>query len=253
MLWLLILFTPLTFASEHSDDFDFLYYAGIAAGGTYKMAEMEEDLFFQIAGISNEDSNQTFDSSKFSPIAQLQFGTGMRNELFYLGVEVVAQFFDGDFDSDLQQIITIGQPRTETVSSKSQLRLRDFEVAFDLKPGIYLYEDTLLYGRVGIGINRLHLNTSAHLTYHPVIAEKEISDDVYPFRLGFGLEREIEEDITIFLDYVVSFYSGISGSASNTLMIDMKNTEPTAFTTSIDSEATDIMRQSIQIGLNYYF
>lgn len=242
--WLLSLlitsFTTSLFAGD-----DWVYYVGGAAGSTFKESDVESGFNpnrFQFADITQV---QTLNSTDFSPAGQLQFGVGYKEDDFYLGGEIVGQFFDGGFDpiqEGLNQSGVMGETRTD-------LSLRDFEIAFDLKPGIYLFDETLLYARIGFGINRLKLEnfTSSEGSagvYASIFTESETSRDVYPFRLGFGLEREYMEDVTLFIDYVYSRYATISTESE----IEQSNQTLVSV-----AEATGIHRQSVQLGVNYYF
>lgn len=240
--WMLSLlfssFTPTLFAGD-----DWVYYIGGAAGSTFKKADV--DYSYNVTSpdqfsVTPAQSNNTTD---YSPAGQLQFGVGYREEWFYLGGEVIGQFFDGEFDPLEKTSIVAGK----FTSSFNELTLRDFEVAFDLKPGIYLFEEILLYGRVGIGINRLELRNFSQLDETLITGSKK-GEDVYPFRLGVGVEKEFFDDITLFIDYVYSRYqnisteSAVSGNADSVLNI-----------LSSEAETTSVNRQAVQLGINYYF
>lgn len=239
----------LSFSGFAYSSFD--YYVGGAAGVTLNSAEIKQRFDISVKNTSQPFDDillTSLDSDSFHPEGQLQIGGGFRNKYFYLGAELSGQFFDGDFDT-LNTEFFANQPQTLQGAKKTELRLRSFEPALDLKPGIFFFKKTLLYARIGIAINRLEINEHSYMTHQGVSlnASKTESKDVYPLRLGLGVERHFTEDMTIGMDYIYTNYGDISvnGFASGTLS-DLD----TSLTT--QSEGTSVFRQAIMLRLNYY-
>lgn len=225
-------------------DTDLIYYTGGAFGGNFMKSDVSYDYVLKNNGTLLASPSENTNNTSSSVTGQLQFGVGIRKEWFYLGGEILGQFFDGEFSTIENTLIGNNNP----TNIRMDMKLRDFELAFDLKPGIYLFEETLVYARIGFGINRLEINDSAYIALPQLpqilAANSNNSNDVYPFRLGFGVEREFFEDISIFIDYVYSHYADIS-------------TQGTGFNNGYEldvmTDAENIRRQTIQLGLNYYY
>lgn len=256
-LWLgfVLLFAHTAWAEEEND-FEFLYYAGISGGANVNVAEMAQQMDFLSDHNFIATPIENFDIDNTSVIGQLQLGAGLRNEYFYLGAEVSGQVFDGDFDEVSADFTQTSFPSgNQQIAQTSQLTLNDFELALDFKPGVYLFKDTLLYARVGVAVNELELeqtglavltNTDDPRSDAQLYTNSSASENVYPFRLGLGIERQFYEDFSIVLDYVYTQYEDISTNDF------VSQSTPQFASLDAHSEATNISRQTVMLGFNYY-
>ncbi|MFA6036663.1 MAG: outer membrane beta-barrel protein [Legionellales bacterium] len=250
-LGIILFFAQPVWAME-DDEYSWSYYVGVSGGVNNNTSEIAQALNFNLEDNFTAIPTTNFDADNMSAIGQIQLGTGLRNENFYWGAELSGQFFDGDFDTVSSEYIQSTFPSGhQHIEGNSQLSMNDFELALDFKPGVYLFEQTLLYARIGVAINELTLeqNSFANLesgdpnNVH-IQTNSSTSKNVYPFRLGLGIERQFSEDFSILIDYVYTQYENISTSAHGEQV-------PLA-TLDAYSEATDITRQTVMLGFNYY-
>jgi len=256
-LWLLgivLFFAHSVWAEEDDEDYSWSYYAGVSGGVNINAGQMNQILSFENEGVFTAIPEANFDTDETSAIGQIQLGAGLSNEYFYWGAELSGQLFNGDFDavtSDFTQ--TTFPSEHQQIKDTSQLSLNDFELALDFKPGFYLFKETLLYARIGVAVNELTLEQSGFATIEStdpgdvkIQTHSSTSKNVYPFRLGLGIERYFSEDFSIVMDYVYTQYENISTSTH------AKQTTPPLSTLDAYSEATDISRQTVMLGFNYY-
>ena len=64
---------------------------------------------------------------------------------------------------------------TSTEAYSAQLTMKDFEPALDLKPGIFLFTSTLLYGRIGAAFNEMTLTDTADYSFIGALATKDVN------------------------------------------------------------------------------
>lgn len=238
------------------------YYGGLSTGAAYSQADMQRNLIVDVFLNGSPAGPMTFTSSgdtqRFSGLGGVQLGAGMRFDWAYLGVEALGQFSNGSFDSYDTDFSFIGVP-TSITNSQTHLRMRDFEPAIDLKPGIFIKKSSLLYARVGIAFNELKIHDDAYYNLingipdtNPAVANIHLSDSetVTGLRLGAGLEHHLFEQFTLFIDYTYTQYGDIQVAGSNHLATS--GSTDFTFDLPIDAKASDVNKQTLRIGFNYY-
>lgn len=138
------------------------------------------------------------------------------------------------------------------------------ELAIDLRPGFIVDCNTLLYGRVGIGFNRLRTRNRVDFEYngrefnefegHSIdtqTANKKESKKA--LRLGVGCEWKICPNLSLTSDYIYSYYGktktqkiGDSTFANG----EDDNVIANGFKTSSSAKTSN---QAFMVGIKYYF
>lgn len=253
-----------SFANIDADDI--IYYAGLAGGGAYHSAQLERNSSnFVSSPLSPDPVSQSSlpysgNIDEFAAIGQLQVGVGLRYEFLYLGLEALGQLSNGDFGSAQGEFDLIGVPSSGFPSSifafDSHLQTNDVEPAIDFKPGLFLSDDTLLYGRIGAAWNEVSLTDTAHydLVNHGVIfdASSTQSESVLALRLGLGVEHYLREQFTVFMDYTYTNYGDMSLTRNENLSAIIGEEFPLDFAITDNSNASDINKQAVMLGFNYY-
>lgn len=235
----------------------FFYYAGGAGGMVNYSADINQNSAEILEFASPPPAITMIPSSghiKESTIAgQLQFGLGYKHHHWYLAAEASGQFSDGDIGEMSPTFALHMSPFINSIQNIGA-KLNSFELAVDLKPGFYLSPRTLVYGRVGAAFNELEVHQSFSFQSDEVnvhdIASISESDNVVGLRLGLGVEHNIYDELTIFLDYVYTQYPDESLNFSQTLDI-----VELGVIANIDNnfEYSGINKQSIMLGFNYYW
>lgn len=145
----------------------------------------------------------------------------------------------------------------------------------DLRPGILLSPDTLLYGRVGAAFNTLKItsdsinmgsyvfpvffNRSLQLNTASALVASD-SKDVTGLRLGAGLEQYLGYNIAIEADYIYTNYGDINvNSIGNSIGGEIilgegddliPHTIPGGF---VNHTKVDVTSNAALVGLTYYF
>ncbi len=255
--------------NDSANDIDIIFYGGLAGGGAYHDAQIDRNFssFVTTPSVSPPQpvSQSTLpfsgDIHEFAGVGQLQIGAGLRYEFLYLGIEALGQLSNGDFGSTQGEFDLIGVPAAEFPSSifkfDSHLQTNDFEPAIDFKPGLFLSDDILLYGRVGAAWNEVSLSDNAHydLINHGALLMDSVtqSENVIALRLGLGVEHYLQEQFTIFMDYTYTNYGDVSLTKNNNISgILEPGGFPLDFQITDYSTASDINKQVVMLGFNYY-
>jgi opacity protein-like surface antigen len=134
-----------------------------------------------------------------------------------------------------------------------RFKMNSVEPTLDAKPGFVFCEDTMLFGLIGVALNRAEADLNFLLRF--VVSEEaqfsldsnhRTSDDVWGARFGFGLERLICCRYGLCVTYVYTVYPSKQGSIG----------DPQALLLDEVGQLLVRMRPSRQvasIGLSYYF
>jgi opacity protein-like surface antigen len=140
-----------------------------------------------------------------------------------------------------------------TSIAQANVKLNPVEFGVDLRPGWLVSPDTLLYGRVGVAINRVRLQSASlgvlSIPGYPIIAGTLLapssSKNIAGLRLGMGVEKHISPHLSLRADYIFTYYGKIHADQSFSIP-----SLPLAFTNNADVK---LMNHSVMLGLSYYF
>lgn len=151
-------------------------------------------------------------------------------------------------------------------SSATRTRLSPIEPGIDVRSGIFLTPCTLLYGRLGVGYNKLTLHADTHpsvlFSFTPGATpltgdERESSTrrkKMGALRLGIGLEQNICENIYIRADYVNTHYRGTKlRTPAENHTITTPTGDTLTYTASTTSRVTSFFNNTVTLGMSYYW
>lgn len=265
---LLLLSFIALFATSSAFASKIYYYGGLSTGAAYSQADISRHLHVDVnAGsqlVPSSDFTPSGDIKRTSGLGGVQLGMGMSFDWLYLGIEALGQFSNGSFDSFDQEYSFVSEDPQNVPSSfnnnQTHLRMRDFEPALDFKPGIFINKNSLFYARVGMAFNELKITDKAqyslaHNPNFPVPAvgstDATKSENVIGLRLGAGLEHHLFDAFTVFMDYTYTQYGDIQVSDSAHLSTE-RGPFDLIFDTRANAKATDVNKQTLTIGFNYY-
>ncbi len=148
-----------------------------------------------------------------------------------------------------------------SLTSKTFASMRTTEFAIDLRPGFIFDCRTLLFGRIGVGLNKLRTRHTVDFEYFSDAIEEHSIDSLSAakkdykavLRLGVGGEWKICSNLSLTSDYIFSYYGrskthkiGDSTFANG----EDDNVIPNGF--KISSSARTCT-QAFMIGIKYYF
>ena len=205
------------------------------------------------------------------------------NALFALNVDAFAEVESTTLAapvSDFDVEASVDAPYT--VSSSMRTKLNPVEFGIDLRPGVLLTCDSLLYGRVGVAFNKLRLdvdttssvalNASAEVTGDngaiiiaggvsrgPFLTETiaSRSKKVAAFRIGGGLEQRFCDCLYLRLDYTFTHYGKIS-TCSDAKRDLARVSIPDTLVAKVALAAAETRKvkvnsSTVQLGLSYYW
>lgn len=202
-------------------------------------------------------------------------GYGCAWEDMYLGLEASlnrtdyrgrthrASFRAMEHTSSPITIFRLDASASDSITLKT--RLAPTEPAIDFRPGLFLTPCTMLYGRLGIGYNKIHLQVDTNpsvIIISPTIIGTPIANvdsrsknkKVSALRLGIGFEQNICECISIRADYVNTNYRGVRvktpGISSTVTGV---NGGTTQLTTSTTAHVHSFYNNAITLGMSYYW
>lgn len=246
------------------------FYAGIAAGGSFTSGR-ENTLgggshlfsdFVQTFVSTTSSRNDLIDNALKGAVYA---GYGHTWQLFYLSAEIFADISNYNMRSSggdgFKQILSPVLQIRSAYSTK--VTLNPIEYGIDLRPGILLGPDTLLYGRIGTAINQLSLDSNVNGTEEqfPPIFVRETFGGTFPFsttktraalRLGLGIEQHISPQLAVHADYIYTDYGKITIDSSATQSVISADSGPVISTISSNSNVK-VTNNSVLLGLSYYF
>ncbi len=239
LLSLTTLATYSAFGFSDDDDITFEdgFYASVALGanwaianwdGTNSTASFYDDNFdklnlFDVTTPSGDSS----DDAKI--IGSAGLGYQLVGDLLYLGAQISGAFSDTrNFnDDEYASSEAIGffpfgdAVLTGTNDVQSTVTLGDSELDLELKPGILLLDNFLIYARAGVVFSELKINSTGEWSqitevegFDPVelatSASTSNNESVVGFRVGVGLEYLFTEHLGVSLDYIFTDYGDVS-------------------------------------------
>lgn len=246
------------------------YYVGGSAGGVSTNATQEKSSQFalnQTAGfVFTELSNQsgpislkTFNSG----IAALYAGYGQCWDEYYLGAELfinLANYKNNDDFShsrarDFRPVNPIFD--ASNASRNISTRLSPFQFGVDIRPGLLVTPESMLYARVGVAFAEKTVRINDAFTGETssngaagswnFATSAETEKDVAALRLGAGLETHICNRWNMRMDYIYTYY-GHNTVSSNSGAIPVG---VVANVVAADSTNVKIYNNTVMLGLSY--
>lgn len=281
-LFFINLISKSAFANSPLDGF----YAELQGGGLImngskiKSQVIAED-YFEPAGspfgfVTTEDS-QFLNAADTSGIGEINLGFGHQLGAYpvYFGGEFFAseanRGINNNLDTTRRAVITFLPEDSLNVklSTENNFQLRDFEYGISLKAGILLTPSTLLYGVVGEAVNQLELKPANSFSQNsPVLnldsnlvteTSAQTSKSVNGLRLGGGIEKYIQNNFALNVNYIYTNYGRIDADS----VADLNSLQPSfdpSFLRVISTpngfrtnSKNSITSQQILLGLKYYF
>lgn len=250
----LIFASSLLISSVSFAENKYYFYGGLSTGAAYKQSDLHrtQEIHATTLNIIAEYSDVNDNTQRTSGFGTIQLGAGASIDSFYLGIEALGEFSNGSFEKVSSEF---NAPAGDIFStSETQLSLRDFEPALDLKPGFFISKASLLYARVGMAFNKLKI---ADQIYYNIIANPPFtqtanvseSENIVGLRLGLGLEHHLHERFTILIDYTYTQYGDIQTSS---LLNGELGGGAVLLVNTSNSKAMDVNKQTARIGFNYY-
>lgn len=183
------------------------FYFGLGVGGELG----QNDIDANVVDLTDPDATplaftNATNSSSIVGSAFLGFGKTFQNR-YYLGLEAV-----GDLSS-LKRTVNF---------AIEQVRVRpsNWDVGFDLRPGVLVTPCTLMYARAGVGIRQIKSNfnvfaSSPSSNQASLINVLNTNKTEAGFRLGLGFEQMVTHNVSLGMDYVFTQY----GKASSTIVV----------------------------------
>lgn len=218
-------------------------YAGTSFGVLQNLSTIERSSVAE--GLGTSDAI-TPDPSSYSNnfVANLSLGYGMTWSRFYLAGELSGDFSEHEQITDENR--STNDNNVSSTTNKASVVMDTFGFNADVLPGFLLSLHALLYGRIGLAVNQVTLNTRSSATgQSPTkFAEFSASDKRVKagLRVGLGLERWVSRCIALRFDYVYTFFGRMS----------LYRSENTGASTLNNAGKTKIGNQKIMLGLVYH-
>jgi opacity protein-like surface antigen len=199
----------------------------------------------------------------------------------YLGVELGGSYspnhlnesFDSGSNYNDLGLIQVPAIFSSTLNLDAKAKLRKWEWTADFTPGVVPCDGLLVFGRIGVAWNQLHLDTNTVFNYvdnlfdfngSPFTTNNNVTIPLAlsqkknrsALRLGVGIAHYISDNFVLSANYIYTDYGKVcvTDSTSIPIIVDVVSVGPTTVLGSLPSTTNvHVWRQSITIGLNYYF
>lgn len=154
---------------------------------------------------------------------------------------------------------TININDNEVLNTQAKVKLNSLELDADLKAGIIVNPETMIYVKLGAAFNRLSIDSNSTLVINDAYGNPTYSNNalnlsqdknVIGFRAGLGGECFLAESMTASIDYVYTWYGSHSLNGSGNILNTSNATSTNTFT---NHTSANIRTQSLMLGINYYF
>jgi len=252
------------------------FYAGVGVGGSFLSGRESVDQSASSASLLTRAQKTLGNSSqrgltKNSVAGNLFLGYGSTWDPLYLGIEASvtgtrARTKNRD-TQNLQLVPLLTSTTTSTLVTNTQTRLRPWDLGLDLRPGVLLRPETLLYGRVGVAWNKLSVRSTQ--TYNDQVSQVGTTSFNLPalsqttrkhknntsLRLGAGLEQEICENLVIRGDYVHIWdrKARLSSTASQQVTAVPPGGDTITMTASNSVRSRKVGSNTVMLGVSYYW
>jgi opacity protein-like surface antigen len=242
-------------------------YAGLSAGASFNASRQNMDIEATLFNPSDGspiieqpyNSNMTVFGNT-APKGALYFGYGKTWENFYLGTELFADIsrYHAESSGNNTKLIpfeTTLQPESET-SIDTTSNVSSAQYGIDLRPGILVSCDTLLYARIGVAGAHVTLNSTAaaagiNLLSSSTTLPLSTGKSVAALRLGVGAEHRFCR-LGLRCDYIFTNYGNISTAGSSITEIPESPVGPASFLLANNASAK-VTDHTVMLGLSYYF
>ncbi len=252
-------------------------YSGFYAGGSIgagimlgKGREFTSTLFsFPVSvpptsiGLS-QDRHFSIKSNKFEGV--LFGGYGIDCGWLYLGAEL---FINGNRGKNqVGEFATSPQifpPAINTASTTTVtvVKVKPFGFGIDLRPGVLLTDETLLFARIGVVRKKINVTSQVDATNfnsNPTFSETlPISLSVNRhkhssvFRVGGGIEQFICDSLSLRMDYVYSHYGKVRSENSTSAAVNSTTFGVLGTATLSSVTRLKLYNHSVLLGLSYYW
>ena len=241
-------------------------YAGAEFGGSFAYANqtVQNNVNLQFSDLSftsSEPYSLYASMVRSSATGAIFAGYGHTWNKFYLGGEIALSnaYYNMASSSTTGLSRTIDNAITVTSAKQinTQVNVSPTQFGLFLRPGVMLSPTSLLYGRIGTSFATITYSTNVTDTKilaetptiisFPLMIPANKRTHRAALQLGTGLEQALNNQLTMRLDYLFSYYGKIRMSA-----VGSNNLDP-FFLTGSSYQSVSINNQSIMLGLAYHF
>ncbi len=204
------------------------FYAGLAGGMQVTNSSLSSYANAQVIDFFHNTSNylanfeNDVDLTSLNGIGAftLGFGALLGDTKSYVGFEFYGslQNSKNTLENQAYTLSQNGRATPLTLSTTTSMEIRDHEFGGDFRFGYQAGLTTLLYGRIGVAINTLKLDSHSFLNLNPnplfVSYVANATDKNKPhLRLGVGFERKIAQHTSVTADYIHTYYGKLNVDA----------------------------------------
>lgn len=184
-------------------------------------------------------------------------GYGFSFDPMYLGIEGFVKGANANTKLTDSANFTQNAAAANIVSS-TRTELRTLEYGADLRPGVLILPELLLYARIGAAVNKLTMTSTLNIAgQNPgvtpaanIALSQSKSKKLLALRLGLGVESKINSDWGLRADYVYTYYRKMTINSS----LGANIPGPPAGSANLSGSSTaKVFNHAIMLGLSYYW
>jgi opacity protein-like surface antigen len=243
------------------------FYGGLSAGVSLNVSHQQVDadtatnLFGVVLFAEQSYHVNTIALGDTAAKGALYFGYGnVWENFYYLSAELFADLSHYSSKTSGDNIYIIPPPSLPpssdelNISNSTVSDLSSVQYGIDLRPGVLISRDTLLYARIGVANAHLKLESTTGAedlilagasSALPLSASKSVT----ALRLGAGVEYRFYRCLGLRFDYIFTNYGSLSVEGSTTTIGSFGIFN---FSTQSDASAK-VTDHTVMLGLSYYF
>lgn len=260
------------------------FYIGSSLGGNFSLASISQSQNYSFLLTSGDlvlfDGQSTIVQTngtlhRNSVIGTLFGGYGKVWNNYYLGAEIFGDLSQYKMNNSISNVDTVINnvffPLASIVTSNTnnlstQFKLSPVQGGIDLRPGLLITRDFLLYGRVGVKFAKISwissINHQPSFTLvtdgepetfpNPIVdAIQQQNKNVSALRLGAGMEYAVNPSWSIRMDYIYTDYGKIR-KTFNTTNFTTDGFFVNTLNYNLNSTIKNIRTNAVMMGISYY-
>jgi opacity protein-like surface antigen len=229
------------------------FFAGFNIGVLNTLYKNDTNTFYRLRlGVpsgGNKTSGSTF--GNLNAQGALSAGYGHIINRFYLGIETSVNAANKNASNQIFEDQTREDGGTlENNSTNTKINMNSLDYTADIRAGLAIYQNTLLYLQGGLALGRAQLTlTQNYIFPDPLFSlinsQLETKKTLFGWQAGLGIQQMLRHNVALSLDYFFTDFGK--------LHINARVLSPNGQRIFISNATVNLNNETFMLGINKYF